>query len=213
MRARLSTLAALAAALLLPASSALAEILVQGDVLEFSVPKGARSGVDRVRRLVRFQDELRLKLPAPDLDSPLGNLLISNLRRGIVQGLRFSVPASRAFAVVASYRCDMQEWGAEFPFVCHTVLAVLDPSGALLGSTEGDFFEIEAHARGPYFMAWVDTCCDGPVRATLFSLDGRRVCELPDHRDEGWKTKQRLRCQANPDQWIEVDLLTPTRRP
>jgi hypothetical protein len=182
-----------------------AEIVVEGDTCTFV---RERPGGDEDRRVLkkvsRFRQEMVLSDVVSDARKPDGEIsvvhsLFSVLKRRVVQGLELAVGKERRYAAVLTYHCAMEEVGAEFPFVCRSVTALLDSEGLEIGQAGGNYYEVQIHDRLPYFVLAEHTCCDAPKHAALFGPRGEKLCDIADHRDEGWTSRPEFRCRLSPN--------------
>ncbi len=183
------------------ACTASARIKVHGDTLTFTPSPGASLPAgEAIRKVLAFEQEMRVPEIDMDVDQPQAAALREVLRRRVLQGLRFVVSPSERFAVIMSYHCTMPELGAEFPFGCNSSLVVVDADGRVIGTSKGNYFHLQVHDTRPYFLVAESTCCDAPVPATVFGLDGRAICTIDDHRDSDWVERDTIRCRPDPDE-------------
>lgn len=150
-------------------SSVRAEIVVVGDTLTFVPPKGKPSEeltgealsdfylskeYDRnaLWKIVRFQNELRLGDDGLDVGQSSALSLVSILKRRVIQGIQFAVPKNKKFAVVMAYHCTMEQYGAEFPFVCQASVITADAKGEPQGGAHGNYLHLQVHDELPYFF-------------------------------------------------------------
>ena len=189
-------------AITISANASFAAIAVRDKTLVFTPAKGkvdpprSQDDDNRLEKVVAFENELEIEtgdwIDGSDASSIAG--LISNLKRSVVQGVRFAVSKNKALAVVMSYYCTMEEYGAEFPFVCNAFFVIVDDQGRMLGSAKGNFYYVEIHDDLPYIILKEHTCCDGLVRSVLMRSDGKRLCSIADHRDQTWTSEKRIKC-------------------
>jgi len=162
--------------LLLP-FDVLAEITVLDDAIVFA-QKGPKKGeVEPFKKVVSFENRMTFTGAYPTADAAYSHALMENLKRGIIQGVKFAVPASREFAIIISYYCTQGLIGAEFPYSCYSHVFVVDSEGYLQHQLRGNFLWIIPHENLPYFALVEDFCCSDKGKAHLYNLDGQKVCE------------------------------------
>jgi len=202
----------LVASVTIPSGRLFGKILVRDNTLIFTSARGtsdARRGKSAdigLKKVVAFENRLEMELENWIEGSPRETLmLISNLRRQVVQGLRFAVSRNKDLAGILSFFCTMQEHAAEVPLVCKTYFVGVDSSGKILGRTNGNFYYIEVHDELPYAILKEHTCCDSPELSYLVRMDGQEVCSIPDHRDPAWRSKSTVKC-VDPETKREISV-------
>jgi hypothetical protein len=180
-----------------------AEIIVEENRLVFK-GEGGPADHETVKQVQAFQKELNCVRPCPDFGSQLPHSLTLNLKRTVIQGVRFAVPTDRKFAVILSYVCSKPVLAGEVPYSCDSRVIVVDPKGSIRHSVRGNYLWIVPHESLPYFALIEDYCCDVLGKAILYNLTGKEICEAYLGRESSHLTGDEFTCGAT---WQEGKLV------
>jgi hypothetical protein len=148
----------------------------------------------RIEKVVQFEEEFKYdKTKDPAKKNKLG---INPLAVDKLKGKKFAISTDKRFAVILDYSCTKLRYAAEIPWKCDATAMVLDSQGYVLNKStiKENFLFIQVHHSLPYFILWDSTCCDGPIHAVLFNLNGEKVCEAFGFRDESWVNHTEFTC-------------------
>jgi hypothetical protein len=153
------------------------EIAVHDNTVVFTQEKKPTGDPEIVKHVTAFEKDLRIGGSRRCIDLALPHSLLFNLKRTIIQGVKFAVPPNGRFAVLLSYVCSQPLLAAEVPYRCESCAAVLDSDGYVTHRLKGNFLWIVPHESLPYFALIEDYCCDVQGKAYLYDLSGKKLCE------------------------------------
>jgi len=191
---------------LVPPASA--EIIIQGDTVIFSLDsQPQKENKKRLERIVQWEKEIKYD-ETKDLhvNKKLG---FNPSAQDRLEGKKVAVSQDHKIAVMLSYSCTQWVRAAENPWKCDATATVLDAEGYVLNQKiiKGNYLYIQIHNRLPYFILFCSTCCDGPRTGGLFNLNGDKLCEIWNHRDDSWVDQLEYRCIGNsPEKIFSLNL-------
>jgi hypothetical protein len=150
---------------------------VQDNAIVFTQRSPQKGEFGPFRKVISFENKLTFNGTYPAADAAFSHTFMGNLKRRIIQGVKFAVPANGEFALLMSYYCTQELVGAEFPYSCSSRVFVVDSEGYLKQQLRGNFLWLIPHENLPYFALVEDFCCSDKGKAYLFDLDGQEICK------------------------------------
>jgi hypothetical protein len=187
---------------------AMARILVKGNTIIFSLDfPHPEKNKQRIKKIVQVEKEIKYdKTKDPLVNKKLG---VNPSAVDRLEGKKVAISKDKKIAVLLSYSCTQMVHAAENPWMCDATATVLDAEGYVLNKNtiKGNFLYIQVHNSIPYFVLFCHTCCDGPRMGGLFDLNGEKVCDISDHRDDSWINHTEYRCIGNtPEKIFYINL-------
>lgn len=185
-----------------------AEIIIRGNTVIFSLDsQPPKENKKRLERIVQWEKEIKYdETKDPHVDKELG---FNPSAQDRLEGKKVAVSQDHKIAVLLSYSCTQWVRAAENPWKCNATATVLDAEGYVINQNiiKGNYFYIQIHNRLPYFILFCSTCCDGPRTGGLFNLNGDKLCEILNHRDDSWVDQLEYRCIGDsPEKIFSINL-------
>lgn len=188
--------------------TAMAEIVVEGNTVIFLLdsqhPKKNR---ERFEKIVQWEKEIKYdETKEPHINKELG---FNPSAKNRLEGQKVAVSKDHKMAILLSYSCTQWVHAAENPWKCEATATVLDAEGYVLNQNviKGNYLYVQVHHRLPYFILYCHTCCDGPRAGALFQLNGDKLCDIKNHRDDSWVDHPEYRCIGDsPEKIFTINL-------
>ncbi len=174
---------------------AMARILVKDNTIIFLLDSPhPEKNKQRIEKIVQFEKEIKYDKTKDPLVNKKPGINPSAVDR--LEGKKVAISKDKKIVVLLSYSCTQMVHAAENPWKCDATATVLDSEGYVLNKNviKGNFLSIQVHNSLPYFVLFCHTCCDGPRMGGLFNLNGEKVCDVINHRDDSWVNHPVYRC-------------------
>ena len=185
-----------------------ARILIKDNTIIFFLDSPHREkNKQRIKKIAQFEKEIKYDKTKDPLVNKKQGFNPSAVDR--LEGKKVAVSKDKKMAVLLSYSCTQMVYAAENPWKCDATATVLDAEGYVLNKNiiKGNFLFIQVHNSLPYFVLFCHTCCDGPRMGGLFDLNGEKLCDISDHRDDAWINHTGYRCIGDtPEKIVYIDL-------
>jgi len=186
----------------------MARILIKGNTIIFSLDSPhPEKNKQRIETIVQVEKKIKYDKTKDPLVNKKQGINPSAVDK--LEGKKVAISKDKKIAVLLSYSCTQLVHAAENPWICDATATVLDAEGYVLNKNiiKGNFLFIQIHNSLPYFILFCHTCCDGPRMGGLFDLNGEKVCDISDHRDDAWITHPEYRCIGNtPEKIFYINL-------
>lgn len=187
---------------------ATARILIKGNTIIFLLDSPyQKKNKQRIEKVVQFEEEIKYhesKDPAKKNKLGINPSAVDRL-----EGKKVAISKDQRFAVILDYSGTQVVHAAENPWKCDATAMVLDFEGYVLNKStiKGNFLFIQVHHSLPYFVLFCHTCCDGFRMGGLFNINGEKVCDVINHRDDSWVKQTEYRCIGNtPEKIFHINL-------